>query len=136
MPESEGRFQTPSLTLSMPAETEMLGPRGLWRVEREFNCLVTQPESLDCNRECNVAKENHCERETTPLCCPQDAAVVLLSAWHLLASLREKIGSCLGNTDVRRQFHPLLSPIANLPSKVCRKTYGAHSSTDIALPYC
>lgn len=38
---SEGRFQTPNLALSMPAEKEMLGLRGLQRVEMEFNCLVT-----------------------------------------------------------------------------------------------
>lgn len=133
---SEGRFQTPSLTLSMPAEMEMSRLRGLWRVEREFNCLVTQPGSLDCSRESNVAQQNHCGRETAPLCSPQDAAVMLLSAWHPLASLREKFGSCLGNTDVRRQFHPLLSLIVKLLSKVCHKTYGAHSSTDIAVPYC
>lgn len=91
MSASEGRFQTPNLALSMPAETEMLGLRGLQRVEREFNCLVTEPGSLDCNRASNVAKQNHHGREMTPLCSPQGAAAMLFSAWHQLASLREKI---------------------------------------------
>lgn len=136
MSASEDRFQTPSLARCMPPEMEMSGPRGLWRVEREFNCLVSQPGSLDYNRESNVAMQNHHGRETTPLCSPQDAAIMVLSAWHLLASLRDKFSSCLGNTNVRRQFHPLLSLIAKLPSKVCHKTYGAHSNTDIAVAYC
>lgn len=70
MSAGECRFQTRSLALSMPAETEVKGPRGIQRVEREFNCLVTQPGGLNCNRESNVAKQNHHGKETTPLHSP------------------------------------------------------------------
>lgn len=85
MSASEGRFQTPNLALSMLAETEMSGLRGLQRVEREFNCLVTQSGSLDCNRASNVAKQSHRGREMTPLCslptgCCSDALLSLASA--------------------------------------------------------
>lgn len=66
MSAGECRFQTRSLALSMPAEIEVEGPRGIQRVEREFSCLVTQPGGLNCNRESNVAKQNHHGKEITP----------------------------------------------------------------------
>lgn len=68
MSAGECRFQTHSLALSMPAETEVKGSRGIQREEREFICLVTQPGALDCNRESNVAKQNHHGRQ--PHCIP------------------------------------------------------------------
>lgn len=96
-----------------------LSARGFWRVERKFNCLVTQPEILDSNRESNAATQNHSGWETTPLSSTGCCGDTLLS----LTSAGQSEGTIwlFGNTDVRRQFHHFLYLLAKLLSRVCHE---------------